>query len=310
MRTATGWHRIDPHHGVIAAGIAGLFALSGYPGSLACMSLSVLVAGTIAARYGLRVRTDSAPRSQTSDMQPRPTLGRLLPADQQARLGLLCLGIPGLAAVLSHAPPGGASAGSVAGRMVAFGLVATLFCWLVARDTSQPKDPAWRTRLPWLVAAVSCLAGLSAMQRPFEQIAITLLGATIEELVFRRELPNAFAGLFAPYPGKWFANLRAMLLGQLLFATCHFVVAGSPRPFGEGLPFVRLAASGTSLALLYRASGTLLLPISIHFLFNETLGNGTLGFHRPPGTHMVLAGAVLMCGLLILLELVDCPGDS
>lgn len=186
-------------------------------------------------------------------------------SDEWARAALLMTALPGLVVLLSAAGMPSAAAYAV------FAVAAIAGCRLLAsRPPRRPEELG--VTCAGSVAVGGAVAALVVVCLPAGRLAGAgaLGAAAVEELVFRRELPRALAALFGP--GRWRAWVGGTLAAQLVFAACHFVGPGQAGP-PAGWPLARLVASGTCLAVLYRASGTLLVPAALHGWINATLGS-------------------------------------
>ncbi len=184
-------------------------------------------------------------------------------------------------------------------RFVTFGSAAVV---LVRSGISgMPPVQGWRStvRLVCLVTA----AGAAALSVPttLRPTATVLLGAWVEELVFRRELPVALARQSQGSPRSAEVGAGAVLLAQVTFAACHLVVRRHPAPFGNGWPVVGLFASGGFLAILARAGG---LPVAVtaHFALNELKRTGALGPITAPSRGALLLGAGAAVLAVVMLD--------
>jgi membrane protease YdiL (CAAX protease family) len=173
----------------------------------------------------------------------------------------LSLLVVALTALVSAIPLRAPGAVQTAVRFATFGLAVSL--------VSRVLSGAAVGCVKQIAVLLSGSVVLAALPRPLDLIAVTLLGASVEELVFRREMPVALARLLAPAGDQRLTTPSAILLSQVVFAACHLVVPGHLGAAARGLPFVGLVASGLGLSLLYRLSGTLVLPIAAHFCYNE-----------------------------------------
>ncbi len=182
-----------------------------------------------------------------------------------ARAALLVIALPGLVAVLSAAgvPPGAAYA--------LFGVLAIAGCRVLAsRSAHRPEELG--VTCAGSIAVGGAVAALVLVSLPAGRLAGAgvLAAAAVEEVVFRRELPRALAVLAGS--GHWTSRIGATLAAQLVFAACHFTGSGHVE-HAAGWSFARLVASGSCLAVLYRASGTLLVPAALHGWINTALGS-------------------------------------
>lgn len=213
---------------------------------------------------------------------------------------LTCLAAPGLVmvidAVVSGRWPG---PGGLVLRLVAFGTAMVIF---VRAASAGGVSPPLRRQSTVTFASALVAAGGAVLLLPIgpQRTAIVLLSAGVEELVFRRELPAALASQFERIGRRGFARAGAVLLSQVAFAVCHFVVRGQPPPFGDGLPFLRLVAAGGFLAVIVRASG-LPAAVAVHFALNELRRTGRWGgFVAPPGGTAVLCAGLAVLGVVAL----------
>ncbi len=182
-----------------------------------------------------------------------------------ARAALLVAALPGLVALLSALgmPPAGAYA--------VFAVAAIAGCrWFASRSAHRPEELG--VTCAGSVAVGGAVAALVAICLPADRLAGAgvLAAAVVEELVFRRELPRALAVLVGS--GRWTSWIGATLAAQVVFAACHFAGPGHAGS-AVGWSFARLVASGSCLAVLYRASGTLLVPAALHGWINTALGS-------------------------------------
>lgn len=172
-----------------------------------------------------------------------------------ARALLMCLVVLGLAYLVdripSHPWP---HRGTPVARLIVFGATTVLFLRAVSFDCAfrLSSDGRWRPVALFLLSLILTGGAVWLGPAPLKPTVAVFLSACVEEVVFRRELPAALTP--QREHGRVPAGLRsgAVLLAQVTFAACHFAVRGHPAPFGSGLPFVSLFASGGFLAVLFR----------------------------------------------------------
>jgi hypothetical protein len=102
------------------------------------------------------------------------------------------------------------------------------------------------------------------------------------QAVFRRELPARLSRL-GPTGDPRSLEPAGTLIAQVTFAASHFVVREHPTAFAEDLPFIRLFASGTFLAVLFPALG-LPAAVAVHLLLNELNRTGRFGSYAVPSS--------------------------
>jgi hypothetical protein len=133
-------------------------------------------------------------------------------------------------------------------------------------------------------------------------LAALIAGAAVEELVFRRLIPNRCSALLASrFAGEW-PRLTGYLAAQVVFALCHGVqslLVAAPGP--SGLELTRLAASGLLLQSVQLLFG-LGAAIGIHAAINITL---VLGTRFPSASPEWATVAPLLVGGLLLLYQAD-----
>lgn len=217
-----------------------------------------------------------------------------------ARALLLCLATLGLTYLTDRIPVRlWHDDAQLVARFVTFGSAAIILVCSGASGRSRVKGLGSTVLLVCSVTA----AGVAALWVPttLRPTALVLLGAWIEELVFRRELPAALARPSEVSPTSADVRAGAVLLAQVTFAACHLVVRRHPAPFGNGLPVVGLFASGGFLAILARAGG-LPLAVTAHFALNELKRTGALGSFAAPSRGALLLGAAVAVLAVVMLD--------
>ena len=183
---------------------------------------------------------------------------------------LIILALPGLAALLDRVSlPYCSQQTLFVIRLFTFGS----FGFLLLRERSTAVVARWSD-----VVALAMLAAVVRFAPSHLQPAgFVLFAATIEELVFRKYLVIALRVRLSGVAG----TIASMLLAQVVFAVCHFVVRGHPAAFGDAQLFARLFAAGCFLAVIYQLCG-LLPAILLHFVVNGGFQGGSFaGFILP-----------------------------
>jgi len=210
-----------------------------------------------------------------------------------ARASLLCLAILGLAAVLDavgvraqlgrHGFPA---------QLIAFYLGAVALCAATTRHGARLLlRRSFAVAALWVVAFAWPGAG--------RMLLLLLLGAAVEEVVFRTALPNALRVSLVAEDESGRSDLAAIVIAQVLFAACHFVFRTAPAMFGPGLNAVRLLTAGILLSLIVRTAG-LPLAIAVHFALNAASRVAWPSPFHPAQTSTVLVVAAASLGLLAL----------
>ena len=221
------------------------------------------------------------------------------PAYRGARALLLCLAVLGLGYLTDRIPLRLWRDAGLVARFVTFGSAAVV---LVRSGTSgRSSVKGLRSTVSLVCSVTAAGAGAWLVPSALRPTAAVLLGAWVEELVFRRELPVALARGSRVSPTPAGAGAGAVLLAQLTFAGCHLVVRRHPAPFGNGLPVVALFASGGFLAILARAGG-LPLAVTDHFALNELKRTGALGPFAAPSRDAPLLGAAIAVLAVVMLD--------
>lgn len=234
-------------------------------------------------------------------------VGRVSPS----RVLRICFGVLGIVAILDAVRPSAwRGTTTLTLRLTALGILAVC---LVRMTTAAPSSrnevgpslpPARVMILAFLVAGIVVLLVPSEL-RP---TALVLLTAFVEEVVFRRELPAAMIRYVRGGAQSAWTILGAMVLAQVVFAACHFVVQGHQPPLGESLPFVRLFAAGMFLTVIVGTSG-LPVAVALHFGVNELNRTGRLGGYAAPSDGVALLSAsIAVLAVLALARLQDWAG--
>lgn len=211
---------------------------------------------------------------------------------------LVLLGVPALGFLVSVPVPHHESGVAVlVARIFAFGFLAVmLIAQLVrlgrlgaVRNVLRAEDI--RTTLYAVIGGtVLILLGSTAAY-------VVLLGATIEELVFRSSVPRVLNVLLGKVVNPHYAYAGALLVAQLLFAMCHFFTPGHGAAFGTNLPLVRLFAAGSFLMIAYEVRG-FPTAVLLHFVSNELIRTGLWGAFVAP-----TIGAVATCAAFGVVEM-------
>ena len=206
-----------------------------------------------------------------------------------------CCAPPGLALLITLAVPQGARGTPTATAFALHNVVFAAVMFLVA-IAGAATGSAWeraRAEAAWLwipVIGAGALVGHAAAMP-----IVVLLAALVEELVFRRSVPE----LLARNLGRaWWHRGIAVLLAQASFAGAHFVGAPADQ-WGSGLPFLRLLAAGMLLATIYASAG-LLAAAAVHAFINDSMRTGRFGPFTAPGievTTLVALGAMVMVAI-------------
>ena len=185
------------------------------------------------------------------------------------RAAVLCLAPLGLVWLLARVSLSRPPAPLAAAQFAAFAAATTALARAIAGRQNPARHRAnSQGQLAWAVASLAAPGALIALLPWYWKVTgLTLFAAAVEEFVFRRELPGALERLLRAGAGRW-AGPVGVLLAQAAFAACHFVVMGPSGPAPAGPAFLRLAVAGVCLAGLYRASGSLVIPVALHFGVN------------------------------------------
>lgn len=207
---------------------------------------------------------------------------------------LLVVLLPGLAAILTLSAPSTSSAASVQLRYSFLVTVGVIAMGLLRRR--RPYQPLCDAR-SWIACGVLVAATpiVFVLSGPAQATAVTLVGAAVEEVLYRLELPFALATIMGAHRMQAFA---AILIAQVVFALSHFGFPVNAEPT-DVIEFVRLLGCGLFLALVLRASASLTLCIALHFVLNESLW-GLMGTPRPVSV-MAVAALVATAALCLAL---------
>lgn len=206
-----------------------------------------------------------------------------------------CCAPPGLALLITLAVSPGEQGTPTVIAILLYNVVFAAVMYLVA-IIGAPTGSAWkriRGEAAWLwvpaIGAGAVVGHAAAMP------IVILLAALVEELVFRRSVPE----LLARNLGRaWWHRGFAVLLAQVSFAAAHFVGGPADR-LGDGLPFLRLMTAGMLLATVYASAG-LLWASAVHAFLNECMRTGRFGPFDAPGievTTLIALGAVVMLAI-------------
>lgn len=228
------------------------------------------------------------------------------PLREWCAIVLVLIGIPAVVCLLGILPPRAVpSTARLVAQILAFACTAVL---LLAAATwlGGTLETATRSRATDIWPAVAIATGGTLIVFCGATGAyVLLLGASVEELIFRAAAPCSLHLLLEGTLRSRWAGVVAVLSAQLVFATCHFVLRGHIGAFGPDLPIVRLFAAGTFLAIVYEGCG---LPVAalLHFLSNELIHIGANRLSDAPSSGVVLVGAAIGCAQVVLLYYLDC----
>lgn len=209
---------------------------------------------------------------------------------------LLMALLPGLAAMLTLPAPGSSAAGVVYVRFTIFVTVGIAVIWLLrGARLRQPVCDARSLNVCLVLVVVTPL--VLVLRGPGQVTAVTFVGATVEEVLFRLELPLALATILG---GRRIGAVAALLLAQATFALSHFGVAFRMNATNV-VEFVRLFGCGVCLALILRASGSLTLCVVLHFVINESVW-GFIGIPRPIGVGAAVSASAAAVLCLVFFE--------
>jgi hypothetical protein len=153
-------------------------------------------------------------------------------------------------------------------------------------------------------AAMALPLAISATHLPplvyRQSIALSLIvvGAAVEEIVFRQLMPQRCAELLARRFSGSVARFAGLTVPQFVFALSHGVGnIFAATPTLSGLELARLTASGLLLQCVQILFGTG-AAIGTHAAINVALVLGTYFPSAPPGWPTV--GLLFLCGLLLV----------
>lgn len=224
-----------------------------------------------------------------------PALARLLaPAMRHwATFLALVIGIPGVAYLVSVPIMFSATDIAIlAARILAFGGLSVALIALLVRLCGNVHIKSVIRVADIKVVLCVAIGGTVVILLGASAAYATVLGAAVEELVFRSAAPRLFRVSLEKLISPTYACATAWLVAQVLFATCHFFNLRHVSPFGSNLPFVRLFAAGTFLVLVYEICG-FPAAVLLHFLSNELIRTGLGGTVDVPTVAAVAACAVL-----------------
>lgn len=216
----------------------------------------------------------------------------------RVRVLLALLGVPGLAVLIDTVlPRSWPSTVQTDIRVLAFGLTSLVLLGLFVPQRGFKTRKTLRGRVDGVTAFVVILAVIVMLPSASRETWVVLAGVAVEEIVFRRQLPRTLRVLLEVCARPIYAYPAAVLLGQLAFAACHFVVRGHPASLEAG---IRLFAAGNFLAIVYEIAG-LPAAILLHFAANQLIRTGVIGTFLPPSRATVLASAsVSIAGVIVM----------
>jgi membrane protease YdiL (CAAX protease family) len=208
---------------------------------------------------------------------------------------VVCCAPPGLALLITLALPEGAPGTPTATAIALHNLVFAAGMFLVAIIGASTGSAWVRTRADAAWLWVPVLGAGAVVGHAAAMPIVVLLAALIEELVFRRSVPE----LLARNLGRaWWHRGRAVLLAQASFAGAHFT--GRPvDEWGDGLPFLRLVTAGMLLATIYASAG-LLSAAAVHAFINDCMRTGRFGPFVAPGIEVT---ALIALGTMVMLAI-------
>ena len=204
----------------------------------------------------------------------------------------MCCAPPGLALLITRAVPPGDPGTPTAGAFALHNVVFAAVMFLVAitlRGRGSASEHI-RHEAAWLWVVV--LAAAAAPRHAATTPIVVLLAALVEELVFRRSVPEMLARNLGV--GWWHRGI-AVLLAQASFAGTHFI--GRPVDQWDGLPLLRLLAAGLMLAIIYAEAG-LVPAAAVHAFINDSMRTGRFGPFDAPG--MAATAAVVLAAFVML----------
>ena len=207
-----------------------------------------------------------------------------------ARVLLVLLAAPALTFVLDQALPSIASGSWLfMSRLLALAVGSLLLCHPASSPGDEENEGSIRAQSHFIRYDFLLILGVAPfplLSNQFEAAGITLLAATIEEVIFRKQVPAVVTPLLTRLGFDSYARLSAILISQVVFAVTHFVVTGHQDPLGAGDPLLRLVAAGCFLAIIYELSG-LITTVFIHFALNEWIRTGHFGSFSAPTTSLL-----------------------
>lgn len=202
---------------------------------------------------------------------------------------------PGLALLITLAVSRGEEGTPTATAIALHNGLFAAVMFLVAVVGAGTGSACERTRAEAAWLWVPVIGAAAVVGRAAAMPIAVLLAALVEELVFRRSVPE----LLARNLGRaWWHRGLAVLLAQASFAGAHFVGGPADR-WGSGLPFLRLLTAGILLATIYASAG-LLPAATVHAFVNDCMRTGRFGPFDAPGmevTTLIALGATVMLAI-------------
>lgn len=115
----------------------------------------------------------------------------------------------------------------------------------------------------------------------FSSLWKVFTGALFEELLFRGALLYILI--------RRIGELKAVIVSAILFGMYHWIIIGIHSLPQMMLLFLSMAWLGYALARSFVVSGSILIPLALHFASNfvgaDIFGEGPQLFHHAPGAH-------------------------
>lgn len=179
--------------------------------------------------------------------------------------------------------------------------ISMLGWWRIALFEETRSGPAWVWLLPVVIAGVilNNFLGLQADQLSSELLLWSTLGAVGvgfgEEMITRGSM---IVGLRSR-----FSEVRVWLLSTALFSALHVpnVLFGLPLP---EMPFQVLFTFifGSGMYVIRRLSGTLILPMALHGLWDSSLFLSVSTGVEPSAAQFAVYPLAIVCAIVMLLK--------
>ena len=220
-----------------------------------------------------------------------------------SRAVMLVLVPPGAVVVLEEVfRPNQADVASVVLRLVIFGLLTAA---LLPQSSGNPEsgDESMKQALGASIGAialgVTVGAFVPAVGLTLPEMATLVLGAAVEELVFRVALPLAVAkALMCGGLGRTAFPL-AVIAAQLSFAAAHIVVNAGDISLHAVVDVTRFFALGCLIFVVYQVEG-LLAAILFHASLNLAVVVAGFGIALRPTASTTLSWAAVALSIVVL----------
>jgi hypothetical protein len=179
--------------------------------------------------------------------------------------------------------------------------ISVLGWWRIVLFDKSKSGPLWVWVLPILIAGIilNNFSGLGSGKLSSELLLWSTLGAVGvgfgEEMITRGSM---IVGLRSRFP-----EVKVWLISTLLFSALHVpnVIFGLPMsamPIQVLLTFI----FGSGMYVIRRTSGTLLLPIVLHGLWDSSLFLSIATGVEPSATQYAVYPLAIVCAIVVLLK--------